>query len=84
MLQCLKQTNDEVAVAETSPKTSPKEVLIEMVKANSKVTIREIAEAWGIAKRNAQVRINQYVKEGLLRRVGPARGGHWEWIENKH
>ena len=70
--------NDDVKTLKATPKATPKEILLALINHNNKVTIPQIAAAWGINKRNAQNRINQYVDEGLIRRIGSARGGYWE------
>jgi Fic family protein len=78
MLRCIKQSIDDVKTLKATPKATPKEILLALINHNNKVTIPQIAAAWGINKRNAQNRINQYVDEGLIRRIGSARGGYWE------
>jgi len=78
MLRCIKQSIDDVKTLKATPKATPKEILLTLINHNNKVTIQQIAAAWGINKRNAQNRINQYVDEGLIRRIGSARGGYWE------
>lgn len=78
MLRCIKQSIDDVKTLKATPKATPKEILLTLINHNNKVTIQQIATAWGINKRNAQNRINQYVDEGLIRRIGSARGGYWE------
>ncbi len=78
MLRCIKQSIDDVKTLKATPKATPKEILLALINHNNKVTIQQIATAWGINKRNAQNRINQYVDEGLIRRIGSARGGYWE------
>ncbi len=78
MLRCIKQSIDDVKTLKATPKATPKEILLALINHNNKVTIQQIAAAWGINKRNAQNRINQYVDEGLIRRIGSARGGYWE------
>ena len=45
------------------------------------VTIRELAELIGITERSVQRNIQNLQKDGLLRRVGGRKEGHWEVIE---
>lgn len=42
-----------------------------------------IAKEVGIAPRNVQEHLKQLQAEGIIRRVGPANGGHWEIIISK-
>ena len=46
-----------------------------------KMTIPELAEALGMTTRGVEKQISKLRQDGLLRRVGPAKGGHWEVIE---
>jgi predicted HTH transcriptional regulator len=45
------------------------------------MTIPELAEALGMTTRGVEKQISKLRQDGLLRRVGPAKGGHWEVIE---
>lgn len=45
------------------------------------MTIPELAETLEITTRGVEKQIARLRREGRLRRVGPARGGHWEVIE---
>jgi ATP-dependent DNA helicase RecG len=45
------------------------------------MTIPELAEALGITTRGVEKQIAKLRQDGRLRRVGPAKGGHWEVIE---
>ena len=38
----------------------------------------EIAENIGISKRKVLDNINKLKNRGLIKRIGPAKGGHWE------
>ena len=42
-----------------------------------------IAKEVGIAPRNVQEHLKQLQAEGIIRRIGPANGGHWEIIFSK-
>ncbi len=45
------------------------------------MTIPELAEALNITTRGVDKQIAKLPREGLLRRIGPAKGGRWEIIE---
>ena len=77
MLQCIKQAIDDVK----TPKETSKEIILSLIESNPKVTVQEMAEAMGMNKRNAQKHVNTLVEEGLVQRIGAARGGHWEIIK---
>ncbi len=45
---------------------------------NNKITTTEIADILGISRRAVAKQIEKLKNEGKLRRIGPAKGGHWE------
>ena len=56
--------------------------IIQRVKKNSYITQKELGKIIGITPQNIRVYISKLKQKGLLVRVGPAKGGHWE-ITNK-
>ena len=65
----------------TSGKTSGK--ILELMKSNSSITIPELALEIGVTERSIERNIQNLQKEGLIQRIGPAKGGHWEVIIKK-
>jgi len=65
---------------ESSEKGSEKssEKILSLVQADSALSAREIAETLGVTQRAVEKQIARLRKDGRLRRVGPAKGGHWE------
>jgi ATP-dependent DNA helicase RecG len=59
-----------------SEKSSEK-ILI-MLKAEPELAAEEIAKRLEISPRAVEKQISKLRKAGLLRRIGPAKGGHWE------
>ena len=49
---------------------------------NFLVTIPELAKKLGIAERTVERHIRLLQEQGKIRRVGPAKGGHWEVLES--
>ncbi len=45
------------------------------------MTIPELAEALEMTTQGIEKQIAKLRREGRLRRVGPAKGGHWEVME---
>lgn len=45
------------------------------------ITIPELAAEIGVTERSIERNIQKLQEDGRLRRVGPARGGHWEVLE---
>ncbi len=59
----------------TSVKTSVK--IISLMRENPQVSIPEIAKAIGRTARAIEMQVAQLKAEGLIERIGPAKGGHW-------
>ncbi len=70
--------SDETCI-ESSGKTSGK--IIELIKQNRDISIPEMATRIGVSERSIERNIENLKKKGLLHRVGPAKGGHWQVVE---
>lgn len=73
--------NDE-KVAETSQKTSQKtpQIIIDLIKEDPYITTTKMAEIIGVDRRNITRNIKKLYDQGVIRRVGPDKGGFWEII----
>ncbi|MBB1094593.1 winged helix-turn-helix transcriptional regulator, partial [Rhodopseudomonas palustris] len=60
----------------TSGKTSGK--ILEAILQNNTITIPELAILIGITERSIERNLQKLQKEGTLKRIGPAKGGHWQ------
>ncbi len=60
----------------SSEKNSEK--ITTLMQQHPSVTIRELAAALGISTRAVEKQIARLRSAGSIRRIGPARGGHWE------
>lgn len=54
--------------------------ILESIQLNPKVSQKKLAETLGIATKNIETNITYLKKHGYLKRVGPAKGGHWELL----
>ena len=63
----------------SSLKSSQK--ILELISASPSITISEIAVRLGMTKRGVDKNIKRLKEQGVIRRVGPDKGGHWEVIE---
>ena len=72
------------ALEESSEKSSGKssEKILSLVRIESTLSAREIALRLGITPRAVEKQIASLRKDGRLKRVGPAKGGHWHVIES--
>lgn len=76
-------------VAQKWPKSSPETVqklstsarqIYEALREEPRMTYRSLASKLGFVKETIRKGIGTLVKEGLVRRVGPKKGGRWEVI----
>jgi predicted HTH transcriptional regulator len=70
----------ETAVQKTVQKTVQK--IMEAIRRNPAVSARELAVLSGLTPRGVKWHLEKLKAQGLVRRVGPDRGGRWE-VENK-
>ena len=61
---------------ESSLKSSQK--ILELISTSPSITISEIADHLGITKRGVDKNIKKLKEKGIIRRVGPDKGGYWE------
>jgi predicted HTH transcriptional regulator len=54
-----------------------KEKILKLIENNASITQNGIAEATGLSVKSIEKHIRQLKKEGLLERIGPDNGGHW-------
>ena len=68
---------------ESSLKSSLKssQKILELISVSPCITISEIADNLGMTKRGVDKNIKILKEQGVIRRVGPDKGGHWEVIE---
>jgi len=66
----------ETSSEKTSGKTSGK--ILSLLKTEPELAAREIAQRISISPCAVEKQIAKLRQEGRLRRIGPAKGGHWE------
>lgn len=64
----------------SEPNANQRKILSLMVD-NPAISRRELSKKLNINQSAIQKHIEKLKKKGLLRRVGPAKGGYWEIIE---
>ena len=69
----------ELTLVVKPPETSGK--ILDILKQEEHLTIPELARLIGVTERSIERNIRKLQDQGLLRRIGPAKGGHWEVIE---
>jgi ATP-dependent DNA helicase RecG len=52
-----------------------------LIENNPAITQIELAEATGLSRRGIEKNISKLKKEGRIKRIGPAKGGHWQVVD---
>jgi len=55
--------------------------IIKLVAENPQITTKQLADAIGITPKGVEWQITRLKRGGLLKRIGPAKGGRWEVVE---
>ena len=69
----------EKTIQKTTQKTTQK--ILSLIERNSNITRQELAELCGISPDGIKWQLKKMQDKGLIRRVGPDKGGHWEIVE---
>ncbi len=71
------------AQEKSSPKSSPKteERIIALIAGDSTISTERMGERLGISKRAVLKQTRKLQDENRLKRIGPAKGGHWEVLK---
>jgi len=65
---------------EGSEKSSEK--ILTLIKGNQYITAKEMSRIIGISPRAVEKHITRSKKKGLIKRIGPDKGGHWRVVED--
>ena len=76
----LKQ-GDRIAGDNTTQKTRGK--ILALVKDSPVITTDELAEKIGISTKGIEWQLKKLQEEGILKRIGPDKDGHWGVVEVK-
>jgi predicted HTH transcriptional regulator len=63
-----------------TPQKTPQKILA-AIRANPSVGTQEMADMIGVERSTVARAIAKLKRDGILRRVGPDKGGHWEVME---
>ena len=78
MLQCLKQALQEMEESNQKSDQKSNQKILSALRHNPFMTIRELQGVTGLSESGVKKIIRQLKAEGLIRRVGGDKGGHWE------
>ena len=54
--------------------------ILDEITKNNRITTEELSKIVGISKRKIKENIAKLKKKGILKRIGPAKGGYWEVV----
>ena len=54
------------------------EKILKILSNTPSITVREISEILGLSRRGVEEQIKSLKQKGVIRRIGPDKGGHWE------
>jgi ATP-dependent DNA helicase RecG len=76
-----KVTVEKVTEKVTERVTENQSLILEGMKKNNRITSRILSEIVGISERKIKENIKLMKNKGLLKRIGPDRGGLWEVVD---
>ena len=56
-------------------------LILKFMTDNPDISIVQLSKMVGIAEKNIEINISKLKQKRLLKRIVPARGGHWEFEE---
>jgi ATP-dependent DNA helicase RecG len=69
--------------APEKPKRNPKEVILATLKKQPSISIRELAVQCRMSVHSVQHHVNKLKDAGVIRHVGPTKGGRWKMIKDR-
>jgi ATP-dependent DNA helicase RecG len=63
--------------------TENQSIIIREIKSNKYTTVSKLSKIAGISKRRIKENIRVLKNKGIIRRIGPDKGGHWEIVNVK-
>lgn len=79
-----KTVNGSEKIENNSEKTKKSsEKILEIINMNPYVTTYGLMEVLGLSQRMIEKHLRKLREQGLIRRIGPDKGGHWEVVEKQ-
>jgi ATP-dependent DNA helicase RecG len=57
---------------------------VSLLQANPDISQQELAAALGLTREGIKYHLNKMKRAGVIRHVGPTRGGRWEVVDDHH
>ena len=76
------KVTEKVTERVTERVTENQSLILKGMKKDNQITARILSEIVGISERKIKENIKLLKNKGLLKRIGPARGGHWKVVDS--
>jgi len=73
---------EKVGVRVVEKLTANRGKIIDHMMENKTISAKELSELVGISQRKIEENISWLKEKGLIKRIGPDKGGHWEIVED--
>jgi Fic family protein len=83
MLRCLKEALDEMNKSNQKSNQISNQIIVAATRQNPSVTINELQDITGLSESGVKKIIRQLRTDGIIQRIGGAKGGHWQVIQTK-
>ncbi len=73
-----RRVTERVTENVTERVTEKQKIVVDLIAGNRNVTITEIVDQMKVSRKSVNVYIKQLQEKGIIRRIGPDRGGYWD------
>lgn len=73
---------EKVGVRVGEKLTANRKKIIDHMMENKTISAKELSELVGISQRKIEENISWLKEKGLIKRIGPDKGGHWEIVKD--
>ena len=82
MLRCLLEALLEMDESNQKSNQKSNRKILDAMRESSRISIRELQEITGLSESGVKKIIRKLREDGIVKRVGGAKGGHWEVLQN--
>lgn len=85
-LQTTKQTSGLKSSLKGGPESEPENTrtkILKLLRENPYITSRQLADSLDMARSGISKHLSQMQETGLIKHIGPNKGGHWEVVEEE-
>ena len=82
MLRCLLEALQEMSESNQKSNQKSNRKILDAMRESSGISIRELQEITGLSESGVKKIIRKLREDGIVKRVGGAKGGHWEVLQN--